>query len=229
MKHKFTWQSAFMDSDLHSTTKLVLFVISSFMNAHGDGAFPTISTISKKSSLSIRAVKKHIPIAVEVGWLIKYKHGFSGKKWATNEYNISFPDLSVADITNGAPDAPHKNNVVHDVPDGGAYECNNVVHQVPTNRPVNRPVNKGDVGFEEWWSIYPRKIGKGAAKKSYKKAIKKISHSDLIVITNRYQKGVSGTDKQFIPHPATWLNQERWSDEPETKTHLEQEKPDWLV
>jgi hypothetical protein len=26
-----------------------------------------------------------------------------------------------------------------------------------------------------------------------------------------------GTERQFIPHPATWLNGERWEDELETE------------
>lgn len=68
--------------------------------------------------------------------------------------------------------------------------------------------------FDEFWKLYPRKIGKGAARKSYLRAIKICKHEDIIAGVQRFvdadpQRG----DMQFCPHPTTWLNQERWDDE----------------
>ena len=36
-------------------------------------------------------------------------------------------------------------------------------------------------------------------------------------------KQYADTDKQFIPHPATWLNGERWLDEPEAPTKTKEQ------
>jgi hypothetical protein len=70
--------------------------------------------------------------------------------------------------------------------------------------------------FEEFWSAYPRKVGKAGARKAWPKACKKLEAARLVKAAD-YWAGLwqqAGTDAQFIPHPATWLNGERWNDEP---------------
>jgi hypothetical protein len=82
-----------------------------------------------------------------------------------------------------------------------------------------------DECFEEFWSWYPRKTGKGAARKAYAKALKKKNHIALCHAANRLASDPNLPEKQFIPHPATWLNEERWDDEPYAprgKTNLKQ-------
>ena len=68
--------------------------------------------------------------------------------------------------------------------------------------------------FESWWKAYPRKVGKGAAAKAFVKALKQVSSAELETITARYARSVAGTEERFIPHPATWLNECRWEDQP---------------
>lgn len=67
--------------------------------------------------------------------------------------------------------------------------------------------------FDEFWTIYPRREGKGAAKKAWAKAVKILPADELLPIVRSYSVRVHGTEKRFIPFPATWLNQERWADE----------------
>jgi hypothetical protein len=53
------------------------------------------------------------------------------------------------------------------------------------------------------------------------KKYKEQEHSDIMDWLERWKEfwDYSETEPRFIPHPATWLNQERWKDEPpETKT-----------
>ena len=69
--------------------------------------------------------------------------------------------------------------------------------------------------FERFWKEYPRKIAKSVAFKSFVKInpddnLFKTMIEKLVAYkeTEQWQK-----DKgRFIPHPATWLNQERWQD-----------------
>lgn len=69
--------------------------------------------------------------------------------------------------------------------------------------------------FEEFWHIYPRKKGKGAAMQSFEKA-RKIASLDAIIqgveLLVREIKYL-GTELQFVPHASTWLNQRRWEDD----------------
>jgi len=66
-------------------------------------------------------------------------------------------------------------------------------------------------GFEDFWAAYPRKIGKGAARKAWIKALTK---TDPATVLSAVRSQPWPADVQFLPHPATWLNQERWTDEP---------------
>lgn len=68
--------------------------------------------------------------------------------------------------------------------------------------------------FDSWYALYPRKVAKGAARKAYAKALKIASHDVLCAAARAFS--AKQTDKQFIPYPATWLNQERWLDEEAT-------------
>lgn len=73
-----------------------------------------------------------------------------------------------------------------------------------------------DALFSEWWQFVPRKVSKGAAVKAYRAALKKATHAELVVGIRRYaaEQSELGTAPKFIAHPATWLNEERWLDEP---------------
>ena len=88
------------------------------------------------------------------------------------------------------------------------------VEQSPQKPPVGADVCAER--FETFWKAYPRKVGKGAAEKIFKKihpsgeilrkmldAIEAQSHSDQWKRDNG----------QYVPNPATWLNQTRWEDE----------------
>lgn len=64
--------------------------------------------------------------------------------------------------------------------------------------------------FQQFWQKYPRREGKGAARKSFEKARKSASFEAIIAALDRPW----AADPRFVPHPATWLNQQRWLDEP---------------
>lgn len=72
--------------------------------------------------------------------------------------------------------------------------------------------------FEEFWAAYPRKSGKGAARKSWEKLnpdeklfCKIISALEAQCKSEQWKRDHG----QFIPYPATWLSQERWEDSPD--------------
>lgn len=67
--------------------------------------------------------------------------------------------------------------------------------------------------FSEWYSIYPRKVGKGQARRAFVTARKKTDQKILIAGVHRLLKNLP-SDPKFIPHPSTWLNGERWADDP---------------
>lgn len=73
--------------------------------------------------------------------------------------------------------------------------------------------------FAEFWPIYPRRVAKGAGERAYAKALKGgASPAEILLGVRRFAEKVArdGTEAQFTPHAATWLNAKRWEDEPET-------------
>jgi len=82
--------------------------------------------------------------------------------------------------------------------------------------------------FDEFWSAYPRKVGKGAAEKAYAKIKPDQALQDQIMgaIADAKQSFSWRKDNgQYIPNPATWLNQRRWEDELEAQTSSVIENP----
>jgi DNA replication protein DnaD len=74
--------------------------------------------------------------------------------------------------------------------------------------------------FERWWQEYPKKVGKGAAWRAWKSRNGSRPDTDqLIEIVRQHRQSAQWQKEggQFIPNPATWLNQERWEDELSTE------------
>lgn len=90
---------------------------------------------------------------------------------------------------------------------------------------------KEKTSFDDFWEAYPKKKGKGAARKAFENAVKKgVTVDVLIDAVNRQRCGSQWTkdNGQYIPYPATWLNQERWEDEPDfTPADNGQQKPSY--
>jgi hypothetical protein len=67
--------------------------------------------------------------------------------------------------------------------------------------------------FEDFWAVYPRHVAKITAKKAYGKARMVASAAQILDGVARYKQIKPGYADWM--HPATWLNQERWTDEPD--------------
>ena len=82
----------------------------------------------------------------------------------------------------------------------------------PRNRRKEPPAYSSD--FLAFWSAYPRRTGKGAAWAAWNRAA--LPDSSAILAAIEIQKRSDQWSReagQFIPHPATWINQRRWEDD----------------
>lgn len=68
-----------------------------------------------------------------------------------------------------------------------------------------------DRAFDLFWAKYPRKVGKDAARKAFRAALKRAgSPAPIMTGLDRF---VFSPDPQFQPHPSSWLNAGRFADE----------------
>ena len=91
--------------------------------------------------------------------------------------------------------------------------------------------------FDAWWQHYPRKVGKGQAIKAYRAARKKTDHATLVAAIDAQADRLMAKGAEYCPHPATWLNGERWADETTTsppiddapdESWISKPAPDWM-
>jgi hypothetical protein len=70
--------------------------------------------------------------------------------------------------------------------------------------------------FATFWTTYPRRTGKGKARDAFTKAVQKAGIGPVLAGAQRFASdpNLPTDEAQFIPIPATWLNQERWDDGP---------------
>lgn len=73
--------------------------------------------------------------------------------------------------------------------------------------------------FDAFWQAYPNKTGKPKAAEAYRRAVKRVPAEQILAgleaakrHDNRFR------DRQFTPHPTSWLNSEGWTDEHQTET-----------
>src|SRR3990167_696587 len=75
--------------------------------------------------------------------------------------------------------------------------------------------------FDEFWLIYPRKTAKQTAQRSWDRIAPDAElHTKIMEALSKHCKSDQWLkdEGRFIPHPATWLNQERWNDELKIKS-----------
>ncbi|PPQ30576.1 helix-turn-helix domain-containing protein [Rhodopila globiformis] len=70
-----------------------------------------------------------------------------------------------------------------------------------------------DAAFAAFWSLYPRKEAKGRALTAWGTAMRKVGADQIMAALAAYR---FSDEPRFIPHPATWLNDEHWHDQPTT-------------
>jgi hypothetical protein len=79
--------------------------------------------------------------------------------------------------------------------------------------------NNTCANFDRFWSLYPKKVDKQGALRSFKKI--DVDVEVLIKALENHKRSAQWTKDggQFIPNPTTWLNQRRWETElPEDRT-----------
>lgn len=83
-------------------------------------------------------------------------------------------------------------------------------------------MNIKDKYFEVFWKEYPRKVGKKYAKQVWDKKIKVEQIFSILEGLEAYKTSFEWLKDggQFIPHPSTFLNGERWEDEVQDMSFL---------
>ena len=194
------------------TKKAILMYMADKASDDGSGIWVSKSNMAADLEMTDRAVRIHIKDMIAMGIVSE-----SGQRQCRSGYTIDYSiNLNIIHALQPTRSTPERDSPLHAIqpppcmtftptPERGSGK--------PSIEPPLEPSLLNNNYFDEFYSEYPRKVGKGAARKAWAKAIKKADVHYIISSATCYAKTIVGTDQTYVPHPATWLNQERWEDE----------------
>lgn len=213
-------QAVWRYSASHGRARLVLLAIADHQGEIG--AWPSIATLAKMVNASERSVQRDLRELAEMGELIiEPQQAPTRGKYRANRYWVNLSAIQTGAIyaadgteslgvTNTALGVTNETLGVTDSTLGVT-----TVGALTLNRTITEPLKEySDERFAMFWNIYPRKAGKQAAQRAFAKALNVATIETIIAGATRFAADPNLPPKQFIPHPATWLNGGCWDDEP---------------
>lgn len=139
-------------------------------------------------------------------------------KWSKHQ-KVSNPSKSKYSTVDLAPldGKPRKQAVPEqetlEVPLNGTEDSRELRKERERERGVIKDLSSKPDEFDQWYSRYPKKEAKEAARKAFVKARKSVDLKALIEGADKYAAAMKDKDRQYVALPATWLNAGRWADE----------------
>jgi|TARA_Y100000033_G_scaffold1869_1_gene1658 hypothetical protein len=178
---------------LNPTQKLILVILANYADENNT-CYPSYKHLSKMIGLNtVKSVQQAVKHFVELGYIEIEHRTLDNGGFTSNRYHLKLPSVNKNPST--LQDTPH-------------------VSTTTTNTKDNTKIKYSE-NFEWFWKVYPRKVSKKSAYKSFIKIDEK-EHSRILYSVELFQKDNLQTEERFIPHATTWLNQERWMDYFET-------------
>lgn len=162
----------------------------------------TLGQIEREIKLGQTAIRSAANELKKAGWLTTQRthdeRGFNaGLAWILTDPETANPDLENPTLANPTLD----------------IQATYREYKLKENTKRTRTYEQTE-SFAEFWNAYPRKIGKQAALRAFTRATERTDVATIIAGVQRLANDPNLPPKQYIPHPATWLNEGRWDDEP---------------
>jgi hypothetical protein len=145
----------------------------------------------------------------------------SGARWPDIEDGEEYDPATGAPVNAGLePSPPETRRVSAETPPsirreegaGTGEQGNRGTEEEEKNSCSAKP-SEADL-FDEFWSVYPKRVAKQAARRRWDTLIRRGTNpTEIIAGARTYAQQVHGTDPQFIKQPDGWLNAGRWEDE----------------
>jgi hypothetical protein len=194
------------------TAKVVLLALARYSDAYGV-CFPSQILLAEDTCLAERTVRSCIFWLEEHSYIV-----VSRTPNKPNIYQITsmmeepMPDEEVGAAKSAAEDDSNITKL--------DFSNKNRVKSITTSAAKSAATHPLDTPFFlAFWQAYPRRIGKGDARTAFKKASMNADPNMIVQAAINYASFVAeqDVDQKFVPHPATWLNGERWEDDLEAE------------
>jgi hypothetical protein len=195
-----------LDANISDRAVRVYAILARYADSETLQAFPSRETLAKRAHCHWRSIDRALDELIELGAVSK-THRRNGDAYQSNIYTLRrvlprvSPPTDTSDQGVLTPQSPPTDT------------AGNLTRTTQLEPQELEPLNNINAQFDEFWNAYPRKKGKGQARKAFEKALEK---TDLVTILAGVASYVANEDlsnPQFVAHPSTWLNGERWDDE----------------
>lgn len=210
-------------------------------NHDGDGgAWPSIETLMKYGNITERSVQDCLRRLETLGEVRRTING-GGTRDQRGDRRPNRYDVLVTCPADCDRTSQHRTDGVQSSVERGAVERSHGVQSTapkPSLEPSLEPTTKisPDSGssllvpeepdpvvvpdpieaeFTGFWDAYPRKVGKKDAAKAYRAARKTATVEEISAGLRAQLPDLRTRGSAYVPHPATWLRQGRWADDPE--------------
>jgi DNA-binding transcriptional regulator YhcF (GntR family) len=194
-----------IELDISHTAFRLYAVLARYADNVTHQAFPSLDTLAERLSCSEKTVRRAIDDLVEHGAITKHNRG----RYNSNLYTVMISPPEGTNMSSEGTKMSEEGTKMSQRVD------KNVQVTITTQLEPEElePLNDINEQFNQFWAIYPRKKGKGQARKAFEKALEKTDIATILDGVAAYITYGDMDDPQFIAHPSTWLNGERWEDE----------------
>jgi DNA-binding Lrp family transcriptional regulator len=221
---------------------LVLIGLADHAAGDGSAAYPSKATLAEYARCSVRTVHNKLRRMEEAGIIVRGNQAIVAHIRADRRpvvYDLDIHGVNQVPVAHGVNDVPPVVDGVHERDARGEQPGSHGVNAVADKPSMNRtepsstpsprsaatpdvPPDLLDMAFEAFWAVYPRKVGKQAARKALAAVVRDIAKETrqtvqlgpIVQGAQRMAADPNLPDEQFVPHAATWLRGRRWDDAP---------------
>lgn len=211
MSHYMT-ALAMKQKGLKPAAKIVLYWLADHHNSETGACFPSLKTLERECEMDVATVKRHLASLEQMGLIERQKRHRDNGSQTSTQYVLRLAEP-----------------LAQNAPPPSAKCATPLAQNYPPLNLGNNNLGKEQDNidhFEDFWSAYPRKVGKGNARKAFVKAMKSATVEEIAEGLNRQIPSLLSKETQYIPHAATWLNGERWNDEPDNNNQQISQRPE---
>lgn len=195
--------------------KLVLLGIANHQS--DGGAWPALATLAKYANVSERRVRQVLRELEEAGELeTRLQWGGDGQ-YKTNLYwvRVACPANCDGTTAHRSQGGNNQHQGGNNQQSGGKYSAIRGEASFPQTikEPLENHIPSNSKHFEEFWEVYPRRVGRQDSMRAFN-SLAPQERIRALAGAKRLAADPNLPEKQFVPHPATWLRREGWSDEP---------------
>lgn len=198
--------------------RLLLLVLAEHLNEQSRRCDPGTATLARECNCNVRDVHRQLAELAAAGEITIAR---GGGRSHCNAYTIT----AAANTGTGAILSEEINTgtgaMVKPINTGTGARKH--WHGCHPNQNNHNNISQKEIGFDDFWQAYPRKVAKPRALKAWRASSKdRPTLPELLAAIEKHKASRKWQDPQFIPHPATWLNDHRWQDAPLPATSLPQ-------